>query len=327
MTSANAVRMRDRVMELHVWRGGMSRVEKVEGAVRRLFATPLRVLLRGETGSGKNHLAYLFRDLAAGAGKPFVEINVANLPDELVEGELFGCRRGAFTGAMADRAGVVERAEGGILFLNEVGELSPAAQTKLLTVLDTGLYRRLGDPVERRFSARVLSATNRDLPARVAAGEFREDLYYRLAQVTVVVPALRDIDGEAVRLARCFLDQLALERGRPLHFDARAIRRIDAYHWPGNVRQLKSVVETLAWLAPGDVVTVHALDEQLREARTAGLPVIDGRYLRDRVDELERREIVKALVTTAGNKTHAAAKLGLSVVGLRLKLRRLGLEE
>jgi DNA-binding NtrC family response regulator len=314
-------------MELSVERHGRSRIEWVDEAVGRLLDTPLRVHLWGETGSGKNHLAYRFRDHAAAAGRPFVEINVANLSDELLEGELFGCRRGAFTGAVTDRTGVLERAEGGILFLNEVGEMTPAGQAKLLTVLDTGLYRRLGDPVERRFTARVISATNRNLARCVRAGGFREDLYYRLAQVTIWVLSLRDRQGEAVRLARATLDRLALERGRALHFDARAIKRIEAYHWPGNIRQLKSVVETLAWLAPGNVITGHALEEQLRHPGLDDDPVFDRRYLRERVDELERVEIEKALGATFGNKTQAAARLGLSVVGLRLKLKRLGFEE
>ncbi|HEX7879681.1 MAG TPA: sigma 54-interacting transcriptional regulator [Candidatus Eisenbacteria bacterium] len=314
-------------MELNVERGGFSRPEWMEEAVGRLLDTPLRVHLWGETGSGKNHLAYRFRDHVMAAGRPFVEINVANLSDELLEGELFGCRRGAFTGAVADRAGVLERAEGGILFLNEVGELSAAGQAKLLTLLDTGLYRRLGDPTERRFTARVISATNRNLTRCVRAGAFREDLYYRLAQVRILVMSLRDREGEAVRMARAVLDRLAIERGRPLHFDSRAITRIEAYHWPGNIRQLKSVVETLAWLAPGNLITGHALEEQIRQAGVDTEALFDRSFLRERVDELERVEIEKALGATFGNKTQAAARLGLSVVGLRLKLKRLGFEE
>lgn len=302
----------------------------LEHQVRRLLATPLRVLLAGETGTGKNHLAELFRADAITRGKPFVEVNSANLPDELFEGEMFGARRGAFTGAQTDRAGLLERADDGTLFLNEVGELSMRGQAKLLMVLDGGLYRRLGESTDRRFHGRVISATNRILAEEVRADRFRADLHYRLAQVTLVVPPLRDCPHRITVLAGRFLAAAAAARGIELRFDRRALARLVDYRWPGNIRQLRGVVEATAWLAPADGwITLEAVIEQLDGASlptTTSQGVELASSLRDKVDDLERCEIAKALHAVRGNKTHAAARLGLSLPGLRLKLRRLGLD-
>lgn len=318
----------------------------LESHIRRILPTPLRVHLTGETGTGKNHLAYLFREDARARGVPFVEINIANLPEELFEAELFGARRGAFTGASTDRPGVLELARGGVLFLNEVGELPAFGQAKLLTVLDGGLYRRLGDPSERRFEGRLLSATNRDLAAEVRAGRFRADLYFRLAQVVVVVPPLRERPRDIVRLAREFLEREAVRRGVPLHFDRDTLRALRRAPWPGNVRQLRDVVETLAWLAPPGgridrAMLLASLDGPAElvaggpraATPSGGAPLFEqntpggtGRTLRQSVADVEREELVRALLATGGNKTRAARRLGISVVGLRLKLRRLGME-
>lgn len=299
--------------------------------VATLLPTPLRVLFTGETGTGKNHLAYLFRADARARGRSFVEINAANLPESLFEAELFGYRRGAFTGAGADREGVLSRADGGVLFLNEVGELSEPAQAKLLTVLDGGTYRRLGDPAERRFEARLVSATNRDLAAAVRGGEFRADLYYRLAQVTIEVPPLRQRPGDIPPLAREFLERCAARRGVRISIERRAMRLLVRDPWPGNVRELRDAIETLAFLAPPDGrIRADAVDELLGAGRERPLrpPGPEGRSpLRDKVDRLEREEILRALILAAGNKTTAARTLGVSVPGLRLKLRRLGIPE
>lgn len=305
-------------------------VGEVEHLVRRLLATPLRVLLTGETGTGKNHLAELFRAEAAARGKPFVEVNSANLPDELFEGEMFGARRGAFTGAMNDRAGLLERASDGTLFLNEVGELSRTGQAKLLMVLDGGIYRRLGETVDRQFIGRVISATNRNLVEEVREHRFRADLHHRLAQVTVVVPPLRECSHRVAELADRFLLAAATARGIELRFDPRAMTHLVSYSWPGNIRQLRSLVEASAWLAPAHGrITLETVVEQLDGTSlptTTSQGCHQSSSLRDKVDDLERREIVKALVAAAGNKTRAAETLGLSTPGLRLKLRRLGLE-
>lgn len=292
----------------------------------RLARTPLRVHITGETGTGKNHLAYLFRRQALAEGRPFVEINAANLPEALFEAELFGFRRGAFTGADRDAEGVLARARGGVFFLNEVGELSEAGQARLLTVLDTGLYRRLGDPTERTFDARLLSATNRDLREMVRAGGFRGDLYYRLAQVTLEIPPLRQRPGDIPPLLRHFLRLAAGRRGVSIRLERRATRRLLRDPWPGNVRELRDVVETLVYLAPPDGWLRAAAVEELLDARPAptgeeGAP--SRGTLRELVDRLERREILRALIHAGGNRTAAARTLGLSLPGLRMKLRRL----
>ncbi len=306
--------------------------ELLRRTIARLLPTPLRVHITGETGTGKNHLAYRFRSHAEEHGKPFVEINVANLPDTLFEGELFGHRRGAFTGAQSDREGVIERAQGGVLFLNEIGELPAAGQARLLTVLDTGAYRRLGDSAERRFAARVLSATNRDLRVLVTEGRFRADLYYRIAQVTIRIPPLRERRDEIEPLVRAFLAAAAEKRGRAITIERKALRLLTADPWPGNVRELRDCVETLAFLLPDHGrLRIRAPDvRDFRQAcvwRGPGDAGPDREFLRDKIERLEREEILRALIRSAGNKTRAARDLGLSIPGLRLKLRRLGLPE
>lgn len=302
----------------------------------RLVPTPLRVHIFGETGTGKNHLAYLFRQHALAEGRPFVEVNAANLPETLFESELFGYRRGAFTGADRDAEGVLSRASGGILFLNEIGELPLPGQAKLLTVLDTGLFRRLGDPADRTFQARLLSATNRDLREAVQAGDFRGDLYFRLAQVTLEIPPLRWRPRDILPLVRHFL-RSAVEpphaggRMRPPRLSGRAARRLVRHPWPGNARELRDVVETLVYLSAEDGRIheghVDALLSNRLESLDGSGAGTQGRTLRDSVDRLERSEILRALICAGGNKTVAARVLGLSIPGLRLKLRRLALPQ
>lgn len=298
-----------------------------EDQVRRLIPTPLRVHLAGETGSGKNHMAYFFRAEAEARSRPFVEINVANLPDDLFEAEFFGTRRGAFTGAAADRPGLLDSAAGGVLFLNEVGELSAAAQAKLLTVLDGGLYRRLGDPHPRRFEARIISATNRDLRGLAVAGDFRPDLYFRLAQFTVMVPPLRERRPMIPRLATAFLAEASRRRGMALRPGPGAMRLLTDDPWPGNVRELRDTIEVLSWLAPGNGIITREAVRACRSRVAGEEPATPsaGGTLREMVERLERRAILQALIAAGGNKTRAARQLGLSVPGLRLKLRRLQL--
>lgn len=258
-----------------------------------------------------------------------MEVNAANLPEALLESELFGYRRGAFTGADRDAEGVLSRASGGVLFLNEVGELPLPGQAKLLTVLDTGLFRRLGDPSDRAFQARLLSATNRDLREAVQSGDFRGDLYFRLAQVTLEIPPLRQRPRDIVPLVRHFLTQADGAQRLRVSLTGRAVRRLLRHPWPGNARELRDVVETLVYLSPPDGRIREAEVDALLSARPesidshAGGP--SGHSLRESVDRLERREILRALIAAGGNKTVAARTLGLSVPGLRLKLRRLAL--
>jgi transcriptional regulator with PAS, ATPase and Fis domain len=277
-------------------------------------ASALPVLVLGETGTGKELAA---RTLHAGspcADGPFVAVNCGALPDALIESELFGAARGAFTGALAARAGLVEAAERGTLFLDEIGDASPWLQMKLLRLLDCGEFRRVGETRTRRAQVRIVAATHRDLAARGAEGRFRADLWYRLAAVEVTLPPLRARGGDVLSLARAFLSH-----GRPgawLAPDARAVIR--AHDWPGNVRELAQAMAHAALFAgAGGRVDASALP-----ARARPQPLARARGLAGELDALERARIEQALQDAGGNRARAARWLGLSRQGLWRKLKR-----
>ncbi len=240
--------------------GSSEAMRRLRAALVHFAANPYAVLVRGETGSGKELVARaVHRHSPMGRG-PFVAINCAVLKAELAESELFGHERGAFTGADRRRRGVFEEAHTGTLFLDEVAELSPPAQASLLRVLETGALRRVGGEQEIRVKVRVVSATCRDLPALVAQGRFREDLYYRLAQFEIHVPPLRARASDLPALTAALLHRIAEETGRERDLDDDAMRRLMAHPWPGNVRELLSVLRRAACLAEGRTICAHHLD-------------------------------------------------------------------
>ncbi len=295
---------------------------------RVVAAADATVLLVGETGTGKELLAEVLHAWSRRHQGPFLPVNCAALPEALVESELFGCRRGAFTGAVSDQPGKVVAADGGTLFLDEVGELPLAAQAKLLRFLESGEVQPVGQARPRRVSARVVAATNRDLTALVADGRFRQDLFYRLNVVPIDLPPLRERAGDVPVLLEHFLRRLARVHDlAPPRLSPEALRRLKAYRWPGNVRELRNVCERLVILHAGGVVDVAALPVEIRsgaapEPARLGLSLPDGGL---RLDEVERSLIGQALAKTAGNRSQAARLLGISRDTLLYRLKKYAL--
>jgi two-component system response regulator AtoC len=303
--------------------------------VERLATSELPVLVVGETGSGKDLAARALHQLSRRSARPFVGLNCAALQDSLVESELFGYERGAFSGATAAKPGLLETATGGTMFLDEVGDLPAAAQAKLLRVLETKRLMRLGDVRERAIDIRVIAATNRDLAADVETGRFRQDLFFRLSAATIAIPSLRDRPCELPLLADMFLRQACLEAGRaPMVLAPAAEARLLDYAWPGNVRELKHVMEYLAATAGECLVEPAHLDARLgriatatpapREAEPATEPP-QFRPLADEIRELERTRITAALDAANGNQRTAARMLAMPLRTFVFKLRHYGL--
>jgi DNA-binding NtrC family response regulator len=307
---------------------GASRpMQELFGVLRRVAASTLPALVTGETGTGKEIVARAIHTLS-GRG-PFVAVNCAALPEPILESELFGHERGAFTGAERDKQGLFETAHTGTLFLDEIGELPRTLQPKLLRALEEGEVRRVGSNSPRRVDVRLVAATNRDLEAAVAAGEFREDLFWRLNVVSLAVPPLRERPADIPLLAEHFLDQRGRgERSRPaLRITPEAMALMTAYPWPGNVRELRNVIEGAATMAGGDVLDVADLPPRVRETRAAADLVrgAAGRGLSLR--EVERRYILEVLRQTGGNRSRAAEILGLDRKTLYRKLQDWGADE
>jgi two-component system response regulator HydG len=292
---------------------------------RRVAPSLAGVLIQGESGTGKELLARVIHDQGTRAHGPFVAVNCAAITETLLETELFGHERGAFTGATARRVGRFERASGGTLFLDEVGDMSPAMQAKILRALQEHEIERVGGDVAVRVDVRVVAATNRDLLQEVLAGRFREDLYYRLAVVTVHLPALRERGHDVELLARHFAGEFAAELGRSVPLIAETtLGFLRAYAWPGNVRQLRNVMQRALLVQDGDTLLPEHLAPEVRgdagPTRAASHPA-DGPFLSLR--EVEERHIRRALSLTDGNLGHAAEILGIHRNTLRQKLRRL----
>ncbi|MFO0931399.1 MAG: sigma 54-interacting transcriptional regulator [Planctomycetota bacterium] len=302
--------------------GASPAVRALIAQVDRAAPTDATVLVRGETGTGKELVARRLHAGSARRGGPFVALNCAAIVEGLVESELFGHEKGAFTGADARTDGRIAQAAGGTLFLDEVGELSPALQAKLLRVLSDRTYTRVGGRDVLRLDCRLVAATHRDLPAMVRAGAFREDLWYRLAVVTIDTPPLRDRGDDVETLAERFLERIAARLGRRtprLSADARAALR--AHRWPGNVRELENALERAVVLSSGDTLTAADLPRPAPPV-AAGAPSPAGELLT--VAEAEKRAILAALAHTKGRKGEAAALLGISWPTLNRKLRDYG---
>jgi two-component system nitrogen regulation response regulator NtrX len=289
----------------------------------RVARSDVAVLLSGESGTGKELLAAHIHRESQVAGGPFVKVNCAAIPTDLIESELFGHEKGAFTGAAGLRRGRFELADGGTIFLDEVGDLHEASQAKLLRVLQDGEIHRLGGEQPIRVNARVVSATNRRLDELVADGRFREDLFYRLSVFPIRVPALRERAQDVGALARYFLaDFCARNNFRPRALDADAVALLERYTWPGNVRELRNVVERMAILAAGDRIAADAVPIEVRLPQ----PARAAAGLQEVRDTAERDRIRRALEDTDWNVSGAARLLGTERTALHKRIRALGLK-
>ncbi|MBD3618993.1 MAG: sigma-54-dependent Fis family transcriptional regulator [Chromatiales bacterium] len=311
-----------------------SRMDGICETVRRVAPYDVNVLITGESGTGKELLARALHYNSLRLDKPFLAENCGALPDELLESELFGHKRGAFTGAVEDRVGLFERADGGTIFLDEIGEISPAFQVKLLRVLQEGEIRPLGSNKRRSVDVRIIAATNRNVEEEVREGRFRRDLYYRIATFTVHVPPLRERKEDIPLLARSILEEITEQLGKKARgFTDEAIDCLCAYDWPGNVRELQNEIKRMLVLAQEDylgaeLISPHVLRATPEEAAPDMelLMGIDG-TLKERIEALEAKILKETLIRHRWNKTRAAQELGLSRVGLRSKLERYGLEK
>jgi two-component system nitrogen regulation response regulator NtrX len=284
--------------------------------------SPARVLIQGEHGTGKELVARALHASGPRQAMPFIAVNCSAIPEELIESELFGHERGAFTGATQARRGRFEEAHGGTLFLDEVGDLSLRAQTKLLRALQEGELSRVGGNRVIKVDVRVIAATNRDLAERTRSGEFREDLYFRLAVVPMTVPPLRERPEDIPLLVEHFAAQLAKETGgKPRKFSAGAVELLQRHPFPGNVRELRNLVERLLIMTPGASIGPEQVRAVLPPmASAAG----DGTRLSEAVRDFERRQIEAALQAAGGSMTRAAARLGLERSHLYKKMKKLG---
>jgi two-component system response regulator HydG len=294
--------------------------------LRQAAPTSATVLLQGESGTGKELAARMLHDLSPRAEGPFVPINCAAIPETILESELFGYEKGAFTGAAGRKEGRFERAHGGTLFLDEVGEMSPPAQVKLLRVLQDGVVERLGGTAPVQVDVRLVAATNKDLAAEVKAGRFREDLFYRLNVVAVRMPPLRERREDVPLLAGAFLRRIADKNARTVTgFSPEALQALDAYAWPGNVRELEHAVERAVVLSRGEVVEAGDLPEVVRAAAPEGGAPAAGTVVipvGTPMEEVERRVIRETLRHTKGDKTLAAQLLGIAARTIYRKLDR-----
>jgi DNA-binding NtrC family response regulator len=323
--------------------GSSQRILEVYSVLDRVADTPTTVLITGESGTGKELIARALHENSSRKDKPFIKVNCAAIPRELIESELFGYERGAFTGAVSSKPGRFELASGGTLFLDEIGEISVEMQVKLLRVLQESEFERVGGVRTIRVDVRLVAATNRELKKEIGAGAFREDLYYRLNVVPIALPALRERVADIPLLAEFFLTKFNQRLKKQVtHVTPEALVRLCAYGWPGNIRELENVMERAVLFADGPQVREADLTPEVRgtahmPGRLTPTPVdvtpVDGTSdgLKEKVkaatSRIERELIVRALDQTNNNVTHAARLLKISRKGLQLKMKELGLRE
>jgi two-component system nitrogen regulation response regulator NtrX len=290
--------------------------------VQKVAPSQGRVLISGENGSGKELVAHAIHRLSKRAAGPFVKINCAAIPRDLVESELFGYERGAFSGAVQAKKGRLELADGGTLFLDEIGDLSLEAQAKLLRVIETGEVERVGGTRTQHVDVRIVAATNKNLTAAIEAGDFREDLFYRLNVLPLHVAPLRERRGDIPLLAAHFLEACCAAEGRPVkRLGAEAERLLASYHWPGNVRELRNLMERAAILVPGTEIRAEDLAPWLESAAERDEAV----GLRGEIERREADAVRKALESANWNVTQAAAGLGIDRTNLHRKMRKYGI--
>lgn len=337
----NALRQRDLEAENRVLRAKVDRQQqytmigesapmlRLREQVALAAPTNGRVLILGENGTGKELVARTLHQQSRRKSSPFIEVNCAAIPEELIESELFGHARGAFTGAVADKPGRFEQANTGTIFLDEIADMSLKTQAKVLRVLQEQVMERVGGTQRIRVDVRVVAATNKDLVEEIRAGRFRDDLYFRLNVVPIFVPSLRDRQDDIPALADHFMSVLANEYGRrPKRMAPEAAARLRHYGWPGNVRELRNVIERLIIMVSGDTITAQDLGFLGRDGADAGAEPAAGpdplRPLAEARDEFEKAYILKTLAAQQGNMSRTADVLGVERSNLYKKLRAFG---
>jgi Nif-specific regulatory protein len=300
-------------------------MKQVYEQIAQVAHTNTTVLVRGESGTGKELIAHAIHYNSPRAQKPFIKVNCAALPDTLIESELFGYEKGAFTGAHALKKGRFELAEGGTLFLDEIGDMNLTTQSKLLRVLQEREFERLGGTQTIRTNVRLITGTNKDLEKAMADGHFREDLYYRLNVFAIFVPPLRDRKSDLLLLSDHFLQKYAREHKKDIRrISTPAIDMLTAYHWPGNVRELENVIERAVLVCDSNVVHGHHLPPTLQTAQASG--TVTSLSLSEAVNAYEKDIVLDALKTTRGNRAKAARLLGTTERIINYKVRKYAID-
>jgi Nif-specific regulatory protein len=305
--------------------GNSNPMRQVYEQVTQVARTNTTVLLRGESGTGKEMVAHAIHYNSLRAGKPFVKVSCAALPETLIESELFGYERGAFTGAMSRKKGRFELADGGTLFLDEIGDLNVSTQVKLLRVLQEREFERLGSTETIKVNVRLIAATGKDLESAIERGQFRADLYYRLNVFTIFMPPLRERKPDILLLADHFLEKYGREHGKHIkRISTPAIDMLTSYHWPGNVRELENIVERAVVVCDSSVIHGHHLPPTLQTAEGSG--TVTRLSLTQSVAAYERDIIQDALKTTRGNRARAAKLLDTTERILGYKIKKYGID-
>ena len=313
--------------------GSSDAMARVYSVIDKVSETDANVLITGESGTGKEMVAREIHNRSRRRGKPFIAVNCAALPDELIESELFGHEKGAFTSAATRRIGKFEAASEGTIFLDEIGDMSLSTQAKVLRVLEDRSFQRLGSNETLSTNARIISATNKDLSTEVEEENFRADLFYRLCVVTIDLPPLRERKSDIAALAQTFCDRYGLSyRRMPLKLSRGAIDRLLGYSWPGNVRELRNAIERAVVLADKDEITLENLPQETRDkpnkqtvSMNDDLDDLLSKPFRDAKRDFERRYIQKSLEDAQGNISRAAQRLGMHRQSLQHKMKELGL--
>lgn len=307
-----------------IFLGNSNQVQELLGLLEQVIPTKSNVLILGESGTGKGLIAELIHYNSPRKDRPFISINCSAIPETLLESELFGYKKGAFTGAVSDKKGLITMADGGTLFLDEIGDMPLSLQAKLLKVIETGEIIPLGDTVKRLVDVRIIAATNTDLEKKVKEGGFREDLYYRFSVIEIKIPPLRERKEDIPVLVNYFVKTIAEENNKSIKgVDNEAMALLIQYSWPGNVRELKNVIERAVVLSKGEYITVSELPDKIKGVKDS---VGSSRTLKDILNEYEKALITNALHEHNNDKEATARALGIDLVTLYRKLKKYGIE-
>ena len=304
---------------------------KIFATIKKVSDTPANILILGESGTGKELVARAIHENSARSKMPFIAINSGGIPENLLESELFGYMKGSFTGAYADKQGFFEMARGGTIFLDEIGELSPSLQVKLLRIIQERTFRRIGGAEDIKVDVRIISATNKNLQERVTKGEFREDLYYRLNVIPIFIPPLRERREDIPLLINCFIEKYAQMFGKEIrNISSYAMELLMNYAFPGNIRELENIIERSVAMETSNIILPESLTLYSSDAPNgaSNLDITDrGIDLNEELDKIEKMLIEKALQKTKGSKKKAAGLLKITFDSLRHRIEKLGVDQ